>query len=124
MNKSHKFIAILFSFTFLLWLGCFTMNQVGTPTGTTIEFTNADNNKTSQHFSHTKSVNHYLWGLVSPKDAGVEKIVANEVKKYGGKEAVNVKLRYQQTFVNGLLGVITLGIYTPFTLTVEGDIVK
>ncbi|MCH8269429.1 MAG: hypothetical protein IH846_18175, partial [Acidobacteria bacterium] len=29
----------------------------------------------------------------------------------------------QMSFLNGLLNLITFGIYSPFTLTVEGDIV-
>ena len=104
--------------------GCYTLNQVGTPTDTAIEITNAQNATAAQHFTRTKLVNHFVFGLVSPEDSGLEKLVAEEVKKNGGTKAVNLKTKYQYTFVNGLVGAITFGIYTPYTLTVEGDVVK
>ena len=104
--------------------GCYTLNQVGTPTSEAIEVTNSQNATSINHFTRTKTVNHFVLGLVSPDDAGIEKIVADAVKLNSGTRAVNVKLKYQQTFVNGLVGAITLGIYTPFTLKIEGDVVK
>ncbi|MCP5062927.1 MAG: hypothetical protein GY936_10730 [Ignavibacteriae bacterium] len=117
------FTISLLSLAFLTQ-GCFTLNQVGTPTDYGIEITNKDNETSTHHFIQYTLVNHYLWGLVSPEDAGVEKIIANEIHKYKGSRAVNIKIRYQQTFVNGLLGGLTAGIYNPFTLMVEGDVVK
>ena len=77
-----------------------------------------------KHFTRTKTVNHFVYGLVSPDDAGIEQIVADAVKQSGGTRAVNVKLKYQQTFVNGLVSGLTFGIYSPFTLTIEGDVAK
>ena len=104
--------------------GCFTLNQVGTPTNEAIEITNSENATSIKHFTRTKTVNHFVFGLVSPDDAGIEKVVSDAVKQNAGTRAVNVKMKYQQTFVNGLVGAITLGIYTPFTLKIEGDVVK
>ena len=57
-------------------------------------------------------------------DPDVAKILSDEVKAAGGTHAVNVKVNYQATFVNGLLNIITASIYNPFTLTIEGDVVK
>jgi hypothetical protein len=34
-----------------------------------------------------------------------------------------VKIRYEATFVDGLINSITLGIYNPYTLVIEGDII-
>lgn len=108
----------------ILSQGCYTMNQVGTPADVAIEVTNTQNATAAQHFTRTKIVNHFVFGLVSPEDSGFEKLIAEEVKKNSGTRAVNLRSKYQLTFVNGLVGMITFGIYTPYTLTVEGDVVK
>ncbi len=122
-NFKIEFLLVLMTLMFLVQ-GCYTLNQVGYPTENAIEITNKENATSIQHFTHTKWVNHFLWGLVSPKDADVEQIISYEIYKYGGERAVNITMKYQQTFINGLLGVLTSGIYTPFTLTIEGDVVK
>ncbi len=83
--------------------GCFTLHQVGTPTDEAIEITNTDNATPIRHFTRTKKVNHFIFGLVSPDDAGIEKIVSDAVKLEGGTKAVNVRTKYQQKFIDGLV---------------------
>jgi len=124
MKKYQKFY--LWAFLPLLFLsqGCYTLNQVGTYTEEGIEITNKENAPLLQHFSRTKTVNHFVYGLVSPDDAGIEQIVSDAVKINNGTGAVNVKIKYQQTFLNGLVSALTIGIYNPFTLNVEGDVIK
>jgi len=124
MKKYQKFYLVTFLPLLFLSQGCFTLNQVGTYTEEGIEITNKKNAPLIQHFSRTKTVNHFVYGLVSPDDAGIEQIVSEEVKMKNGTRAVNVKMNYQQTFLNGLVSVLTIGIYTPFTLKVDGDVVK
>lgn len=124
MKLYSKIVISLLLFVLLVGTGCYTMNQVGSPTDQAIEITNADNATPINHFTRKKTVNHFIYGLVSPDDVGIEKLVSDAVKQGGGTGAVNVRLKYQQTFINGLVGAITWGIYTPFTLTVEGDVVK
>ncbi len=65
----------------------------------------------------------WIFGLVSPADAGLEKLISEAVRSKGGTRAVNIKMQYQMSFLNGFLNVITFGIFSPFTLTVEGDVV-
>lgn len=104
--------------------GCYTMHQVGTASKVEgIEITNMEKASSMGQFSSKKWVNHFIFGLVSPADAGVEKLISEAVRSKGGTRAVNVKTQYQMSFVNGLLNLITFGIYSPFTLTVEGDVV-
>lgn len=124
MKRHTKITIILFAIVLFIGQGCYTLNQVGSPVDEGIEMTNKGNATTIKHFTRTKTVNHFVYGLVSPDDAGIEKVVADAVKQDGGTHAVNVKIKYQQTFVNGLVGALTFGIYTPFTLTVEGDVAK
>ncbi len=103
---------------------CYSLKQVGSPTQESIEITNAENATAVSHFKKTKTIHHFIGGLVSPDDVGIEKLVSDAVQLEGGTGAVNVRIKYQMTFVNGLVNLITFGIYNPFTLTVEGDVVK
>ena len=118
-NMSIFLIAALF-----LLSGCYTLNQVGAPSDEAIEITNSEKAVPISHFVRDETVNHFIFGLVSPGDAEVEKFISQEVKKSGGTRAVNISMKYQQTFLNGLVGLLTLGIYNPFSLTIEGDVVK
>jgi hypothetical protein len=110
--------------TLLLLTGCYTLNQVGAPQDVAIEITNSEKAVPISHFVCDETVNHFIYGLVSPGDAEVEKLISQEIKKYGGTRAVNVRMKYQSTFLNGLIGGLTLGIYHPYSLTIEGDVVK
>jgi hypothetical protein len=61
----------------------------------------------------------------APQDyVQVAKALSDEVKAAGGDNAINVKVRYEQTFVDGFVNAITLGMYNPYTLTLEGDAVR
>lgn len=105
-------------------VGCYTLNAVGTPAETTLSMSNNPTGSVIKHFISTKKVNHFVYGLVTPIDPDVAKVLSDEVKAAGGTHAINVKVHYQMTFVDGLVASITVGIYTPFTLTLEGDVVK
>ncbi|MCH7681645.1 hypothetical protein IID10_20155 [candidate division KSB1 bacterium] len=122
MNQKVYFVlCIVFA---LLLHGCYTLNQVGTPISERIDVISTDNPQVSEHFVRTKKIHHFVYGLVSPDDAGIEKLISNEVQLKGGTRAVNLKIKYQSTFVDGLVSALTFGLYNPFTLRVEGDIVK
>jgi len=112
-------IAVIFVFP-----ACYTLNTVNSPTDVPIQISNAKEQNIIGHFESSMWVNHFIAGLVTPNDPDVSKIVAEQVKMKGGTGAVNVKVNYQMTFVNGLLNGITAGIYNPFTLKIEGDVVK
>ncbi|MDO8549445.1 MAG: hypothetical protein Q7S39_04730 [Ignavibacteria bacterium] len=117
-------IGIFIIATLFLLTGCYTLNQVGAPTDEAIEITNSEKAVPISHFVRDVTVNHFIFGLVSPGDAEVEKLISQEIKKYGGTRAVNVRMKYQSTFLNGLIGIITFSIYHPYSLTIEGDVVK
>lgn len=122
MNQKVYFVICI---VFALFLhGCYTLNQVDTLTSERIDVISTDNPQVAEHFTRTKQVHHFVYGLVSPDDAGIQKLISNEVQLKRGTRAVNVKIKYQLTFVNGLVNLLTFGIYNPFTLTVEGDVVK
>lgn len=59
--------------------------------------------------TYEESKNYFFWGLVGDHHIDVLKIC-------NGKEPV--QMQSQQTFADGVLGVITLGIYAPHTAKV------
>jgi hypothetical protein len=104
--------------------GCYTVNVIGTPADQALSLSNHPSGTLVKHFSTSIWVHHIIAGLVPLNDPDVAKILSDEVKASGGTHAVNIKVNYQMTFVNGLLNVITFQIYNPCTLTIEGDVVK
>ena len=119
----------MFLFSFLLIVaiaasGCYTLNAVGTPADQTFSMSNNPSGDIISHFSTTMTVHHFIFGLVTANDPEVAKALSDEVKAARGSNAINVKVKYQMTFVNGLLNAITAGIYNPFTLTINGDVIK
>ena len=95
MKKATKFIAILLSSTLLLG-SCATSQQIV--------------GKGAQGSSYKKEWNHYmLYGSVANN-------VANPAEMAG--TAKNYTITTKRTFVNGLLAVLTLGIYTPTETTI------
>ena len=53
--------------------------------------------------------NFFLWGLVGEKEVNLKKMCP----------AGPARWQNQQTFVDGLIGVVTIGIYIPRTISVE-----
>ena len=104
--------------------GCYTLNAIGTPADQTLSLSNHPAGSVVKHFSTTMKVNHCIYGLVTPSNPEVAKAISDEVKAAGGTSAINVKMSYEATFVDGLINLITFGIYNPFTLIIEGDVIK
>jgi hypothetical protein len=104
--------------------GCYTLNAVGTPADYTLSLSNHPSGSVTNHFSTTIKVHHFIYGLATLSDPDVAKEISDEVKAANGTNAINVKMRYEATFLDGLINVITAGIYNPFTLVIEGDVLK
>ena len=50
--------------------------------------------------------------------------IRREIEKFSGDAAVNVTIKYEATFVDLLLNVLTASIYAPAHATISGTIVK
>ena len=64
----------------------------------------------AQGNEQTKKWNHYVLAGLTPVEISNSKEMAGEAKDY------NIEVK--QTFINGLLAVITCGVYTPTTTIV------
>ncbi|MEB3198340.1 MAG: hypothetical protein VKP62_14165 [Candidatus Sericytochromatia bacterium] len=67
---------------------------------------------------------HLLLGLVNPNEKLVREAIAREVKQAGGKRAQHVRLTREIDLVDGLITSLTFGLYSPWSLVIEGDIVR
>jgi hypothetical protein len=121
-----RFIAVVAVLVLLTvgFSGCYTLNAIGTPSDLTISMSNQPAGTMVKHFSVNMKVHHLIYGLVTLNSPDIAKAVSDEVKSSGGSHAVNVKLTYQMTFVDGLVNAITFSVYSPFTMILEGDVVK
>ncbi|MEB3222472.1 MAG: hypothetical protein VKS61_10375 [Candidatus Sericytochromatia bacterium] len=68
--------------------------------------------------------NHLAWGLINPGDTIVRDVIAREVKLAGGKGVRHVRLTRQVGVVDGLVNFVTFGIFHPWTLIIEGEVVR
>lgn len=91
--------------TYILYIFLFLISSCQTVT------ISPDGKKTTLSSTPTyeRSHNFFLWGLVGESNINVEEICTERSVK---------QMQTQQTFVNGLLSKITLGIYTPRTAKV------
>lgn len=65
-----------------------------------------------------------FWGLVTLDHPAVSDALEREIRRAGGTAAADVRVVTRRTFVDGLLGVITLGIYGQRTTRIEGTVVR
>jgi hypothetical protein len=65
-----------------------------------------------------------LWGLSPLRSPDIESLVAEEVRLRGGSGVASTTITTENTFVDGLLSALTLGIYSRRTIRVEGVIVE
>ena len=75
-----------------------------------------------KHFNEKVWDHYYLWGLTPIVKPDLKDMIQPHLGK--GQKAVNVRVRHEMTFLNGLCSLLTIGIYTPMTTTVEGDIIR
>ena len=95
MKKLMRMVAIVFA-TSMLLTSCYSYTSVV--------------GNGAQGNSETSQWNHYLLVGLAPVGVTDSKQMADGAENY--------TVHTRQTFVNGLLSVVTVGIYTPFTTTV------
>ena len=71
-----------------------------------------------------KEVAWLFWGISIKDHPDVGEVIDKEVSKLDGDGVINLEIKSTQTFLDGFLGVITIGIYTRRTLQISGTVVK
>lgn len=65
-----------------------------------------------------------LWGLVDLSEPEVQEVLEQEIARASGSAVTNLEVVTQLTFVDGLLGVITLGLYGQRSTILRGTVVR
>ena len=65
-----------------------------------------------------------FWGISKKDHPDVGEVIDKEVSKLDGDGVINLEIKTTRTFLDGFLGVITLGIYGRRTLQISGTVVK
>lgn len=65
-----------------------------------------------------------LWGLLPMKDPDVDGLIQRELARTSGTAVHGLNIRTQQTFVDGLLSAVTLGLYGQRTVFIDGTVVR
>jgi len=64
-----------------------------------------------------------FWGISKKNHPDIGNVIDNEVNKRKGNGVINLEIKTTRTFLDGFLGVITLGIYTRRTIEISGTVV-
>ncbi len=75
-------------------------------------------------FSVVKVGTWLFWGISIKDHPDVGEVIDNEVSKLDGDGVINLEIKSITTFLDGFLGVITLGIYSRRTIEISGTVVK
>lgn len=75
-------------------------------------------------FSVIKVGDWLFWGLSIKNHPDIGKVIDKEVSKQNGDGVINLEIKTTKTFLDGFLGIITLGIYTRKTVEISGIVVK
>ena len=65
-----------------------------------------------------------FWGTSIKDHPDVGEVIDKEVSKLNGDGVINLEIKTTRTFLDGFLGVITLGIYSRRTIEISGTVVK
>ena len=75
-------------------------------------------------FSVVKEGAWLFWGFSKKDHPDVGEVIDKEVSKQNGDGVINLEIKSTTTFLDGFLGVITLGIYSRRTMEISGTVVK
>lgn len=75
-------------------------------------------------FTATSRGSWALFGLVPLNQPDLQEILKREISRLNGNGVINLKIITQQTFVDGLISAVTLGLYSVRTMKVSGTVVK
>jgi hypothetical protein len=114
-----KKVFVVFALVALLGLsGCYHMHHTVGSAQKSVTMHDA-NLINSKNFEIKKAwVSMWLWGLVG-KDINVDQIISREI---GDKKQISkLTIDSQMSFLNGLVNMITVGIYSPMEVTLKGE---
>lgn len=123
MNLKHIAAASMIALATTL-TGCYTVTIDARDADRIYSLSGKPGGALARSFRVEMKAQHLVYGLINLSNPDVEAAIAREVKSAGGKAAINIRLTHQIAFIDGLIGGVTFGIYTPTTVIVEGEVVR
>ncbi len=123
----YKKMSILCIILLILLVSCTTFKAEGLSTYVPVSYEELGK------FEETVTVHKFLGNSAGTtlfnisKDAtsdAVDKLISKEVKKRGGRGAIDIEIEYQGSFINYLCNYVTSGIWAPATLKVSGTVIR
>ena len=78
------------------------------------------NVSTTSSFKEDLNARHWLVGMVKGEQPDIQKVISKHLSE--GKKLTRLTIVTKHTFVDSILVIVTLGIYAPVTVTVEGTV--
>lgn len=78
--------------------------------------------KLEQRFEETEGVAFLFWGLTAARQSDPASLLSKYLEK--GYKISNLRITTERSFVDSLIGGLTLGLYNPWTVRYEGEIIK
>jgi hypothetical protein len=117
---------IVFVIACVLLAGCYPLTIESTRLDAHVSVSSpqdrSDRYVAAQFETETKA-SWLIWGLVQLSDADVEGALQRELDRHRGAAVTDLEIVTTQTFVDGLLSVITLGLYGQRSVILRGRIV-
>lgn len=108
--------------TCLSLTGCYTMRFSGQQVDDDAVFFTQVAGSHEEHFKESETIGYMFWGGLAMGSPDPGRVLGRYVGS--GRKIANFRIVAEQSFTDGLLGLLTLGIYSPLTVTYEGDVVK
>jgi hypothetical protein len=123
MNLKHIVAASMIALATTL-TGCYTVTIDARDADRIYSMSGKPGGALARSFRIEMKAQHLVYGLITLSTPDVQAAIAREVKSAGGKSVANIRITNQMAFIDGLIGGVTFGIYTPTTVIIEGDVIR
>jgi hypothetical protein len=124
MKRAPNLLALL-ALAVVAVSGCYTMEIDATAMQPPIAMTGPTGQvQTLGHFEGRTTGSWLFWGLMPLRDPDVVDVLEREVRRLDGTGFTSVEIVTQQTFMDGFLSLLTLGIYGQRSTIVTGTVVR
>lgn len=124
MKRAPKTLALL-ALAVLAVSGCYTMEIDATAMQPPAAMTSPTGQvQTLGQFEERTTASWLLWGLMPLSDPDVADVLEREVRRLNGTGVTSIEITTQQTFMDGLLSALTLGIYGQRSTIVTGTVIR
>jgi hypothetical protein len=123
MNLKHIAAASMIALATTL-TGCYTVTIDARDADRIYSLSGKPGGAVVRSFRVEMKAQHLVYGLITLSTPDVQAAIAREVKSANGKSVANIRITNQMALIDGVIGGVTFGIYTPTTVIIEGDVIR